>query len=191
MQGVALGRSGAVGGTQPFRPQVGESPWLQGRCPRGLTPSWLLTSGLVLDGWGAYRRHGAARCRVLGDKWQMPSASPAPRAPMPHDVSPAAQLLTSGFHFTSRTAARNGTALRLIFKLYGSVAETRATKSFVEGRKPYCASAAVPALSTGDPRPVARQEGAALPEVRARERPGTGPLGRPGGLLQCVLASCP
>lgn len=89
---------------------------------------------------------------------------------MPHRMLPVAQLLTSGFHFTSQTPSRNRTALRLIFKPCGSVAETRATDILVEGRKPDCTSAAVPvpaAELAGTHSPWLRWEKAALPEVLA------------------------
>lgn len=97
-----------MGGTRPFGPQVRESPWLRGRCPRGLMPSQPLTSGLFSDGWGAYQWHGAARCQVLGDKWQMPSASPAPCATS-HVTSGSAAHFWFSLHQPDRGQERNRT----------------------------------------------------------------------------------
>lgn len=63
-------------------------------------PGQLPTLGLVLSSWSAYLGLGGVRlrceCRAMGGN------CPLPLFPTPSSLSPVAQPLTSGFHFTGQ-----------------------------------------------------------------------------------------
>lgn len=96
--GAELGPLGCGAGT-------GQSSAKQGRT----VPDQLLTLGLVLGSRSAYLGLGCAgsrcECRVTGGR------CPLPLFPTPSRLSPVAQPLTSGFHFTSQEKKQTKTGL--------------------------------------------------------------------------------